>query len=144
MRHLILSMCFLISSFFIYSQSNKKDSIYVLIDKNSYQFKMNATKGTMRSNFSILKYRFRTKKLQKEHIEEINKTFLAGQTPFYMYFYSYKKPIKQQLNTICKVYSIEEVSKNNLNIGYGAKFFFIEKLDCSFYKVYETYLQYEE
>ena len=143
MKYIILIICFLTSLLSAYSQIVNRDSVYILIDRNNYQFKMDISKDSSRSSFSILKYRFRTKKLRNEYIKKIEKTFEL-QTDFYINFRSFKKPKKEQYNSISEFYSIEKMSKNNLNIGHSTKFFFVEKLDCSFYKVYETYLQFEE
>ncbi len=101
------------------------------------------SKDSIRRNFSILRYKFRTKKLQDDYLQKIRETFEL-QTSFYLSFYSFKKPIKKHLNHISKIYTIEEVSKEKLKTNSRTRFFFVEKLDCNNYLVYETYLRYEE
>jgi len=142
MRTLLLVFVFL-SSITIYSQTNKKDSIFILINKKDTQLKMDISKDSLRSSFSILKYRFRTKSLQNKYLERIKKTFEI-QSEFYLNYVGFKKPIKKHQNSIHKIYSIEEISRNNLNSGSKTKYFFIEKIKCNYYKTYEVSLRFEE
>ncbi len=142
---LIIKFGFIFTFGFIYSQSNTEiENIkYIQIEKKNNQLKVDISKDSLNNKFSILKYKFRTKKLQNEYLKNLK--LFDNQENFYINFIGFKKPNKViNLNKKFKIHTIVSLSKNTLSISNSTKVFFLEKINCETFNVYETYMIFEE
>ena len=135
-------LLFLLLSSLCFSQKVKKDSIFVLLKKDSNLITKYTSKTSRISGFRILYDRFKTEESRKKRLQYLREHG-GGKTGFYFSFSGDKNFIIENNLKNYELNTVESLSKLDIIMGYGQKVFFIEKLGSNKYKFHETHLTYE-
>lgn len=140
---LLITVC--ICSFSL-AQKNKaegKDTLYIMIPKNRNDFTMKLNNDSTRVSVGILKHNYRTKQQRQKYFEKLKKEGIAP-TSFYYSFYGFYKPARRKTMQGQVLTPIDKIAKGEMNINYETRVFFVERLSCNRFLLYETRMDFEE
>ncbi len=142
---MIRNLLLLLMSIQMNSQNTNTDTVFVLIDKiqnkNLYIFEKG--KNNKSAKIKILHYDKRNEGFKRIKQIKANKEIIQVKSEpndnIYYEFVSNNSPKSVENINGLKVYSIEDVSKNNKKVWseYPYIIFFIEQLECSTYNIWK-------